>query len=511
MPSPDAPDASDAPDVPDASGASDGADAHDGMDALGGSGHRGAHGGSGHRGDHGDSGGLDAFDGAPARHDPDVLVIGGGIAGLFCAYHLRLGGARVTVVESGPVGGPQSCSHGNTGFVGTQGAAPLAEPGVPAQGLRWLLDPESPFFVRPRWDPELARWLWHFRRACDERTADAAFRVLADMKRRSLAMLRELCAPTGPPGPGGAAARNGLASAFAEGGMLLAFNTAEGFEKGRRSVPRAVARGVPLRVLDPDELRALEPGVEFDVRGALYNEEGAYLRVPEFLRAFARTLRDMGVEILEETEVVGFETAGGAVRRVRTTRGDLSPAETVVAAGAWSAECVRRLGLRLPLQPAKGYTVTVKAPGNAPRHPVLLGEGKVAITPLGDRLRLGGTLELAGMDPAVSRRRVAGILRTVRSYLPGMETTPIIETWSGLRPCTPDSLPLIGRAGAYRGLWLACGHGHIGMGLAPSGGRLLAQLLAGEPPDMDPAPFHPGRYGGRTARRRGRDGGRRWP
>ncbi|MBB2915380.1 D-amino-acid dehydrogenase [Streptosporangium becharense] len=427
----------------------------------------------------------------PTRHDPDVLVIGGGIVGLFCAYHLRRAGVGVTVLERGPVGGPMSCSYGNTGFVGTQGSTPLAEPGVPAQGLRWLLNPESPFYIRPRWDGELLRWLWHFRRACNEHDARAGFGVLVDLKKRSLDILRELCAA------------GDLAPFFTAQGMVLAYNTPQGFDKACRSVPEAVAHGVPLRVLGPGELDALEPDTEFDVHGALYNEEGAYLRVPDFLVAFARMLEGMGVEIHPHTEAVGFEVAGREVRRVRTTRGDFHPREVVVAAGTWSAECARRLGVGLMLQPAKGYSVTVKAPRDAPRRPLLLGEGKVALVPLGDRLRFGGTLELSGMDATISRRRVDGILRTVRTYLPRLETTETVETWSGFRPCTPDGIPLIGRAEPYRNLCVASGHGHIGMGLAPAGGKLIAQIITGERPDIDPAPFRVGRHGGRTRRRTG--------
>jgi D-amino-acid dehydrogenase len=422
------------------------------------------------------------------RHDPDVLVIGGGIVGLFCAYHLRRGGGSVAVVERGPVGGPQSCSYGNTGFVGTQGATPLAEPGVMAQGLRWLLNPESPLYIRPRWDGELLRWLWHFRRACNDRDAAAGFRVLVDLKKRSLEILRELCAS------------GSLAPTFTAPGMVLAFKTPQGFEKACRSVPQAVAHGVPLRILGPGELRALEPDVEFDVCGALYNEDGAYLHVPDFVVEFARTLEGMGVEIQAQTEVVGFEVADHKVEQVRTTRGDLGPREVVIAAGTWSAECARKLDVRLELQPAKGYSITVRTPRNAPRLPVLLGEGKVALTPLGDRVRFGGTLELTGMDSAVSRRRVDGILRTVHAYLPRLESTETLETWSGFRPCTPDGIPFMGRAEPYRNLSVACGHGHIGMGLAPAGGRLIAQIVAGEQPDVDPAPFRIGRHGGRAGR-----------
>lgn len=421
------------------------------------------------------------------RDDPDVLVVGGGVVGLFCAYHLRRAGRSVLVVERGPIGGPQSCSSGNTGFVGTQGAAPLAEPGVLGAGLRWLLDPESPLAIRPRWDGALLSWLWHFRRACNERDARAGFRVLVEMKKRSLEILRELCS-TGA-----------LASTLTVHGMVLAFKTAAGFEKARRSVPQAVAGGVPLRVLDAGELRALEPDVEFDVHGALYNEEGAYLRTPDFVVELARAVEAMGAGLQGNAEVTGFEVAGGRVARVRTAGGELRPGEVVVAAGAWSKACARMLGVGLELQPARGYSITVERPCNGPRLPVILSEGKVALAPLGDRLRFGGTLELAGMDAAVSRRRVDGILRTVRAYLPRLERTETVDVWSGLRPCTPDSVPFIGRAGPCRNVSVACGHGHIGMGLAPVGGRLIAQVVTGEPPEMDLTPFRVDRY--RTGRR----------
>jgi D-amino-acid dehydrogenase len=416
--------------------------------------------------------------GAPARHDPDVLVVGGGAVGLFCAYYLRLTGASVAVLERGALGGPQSCSYGNTGFVGTQGAVPLAEPGVVAQGLRWLLNPQSPFYIKPRLDPGLARWLWHFRGACNPRDAAAGFAVLVEMKKRSLDILRELCAS------------GALAATFAMPGMVLAFKTEQGFDKARAAVPQAVASGVPLRVLGPGELRELEPDTEFDIHGALFNADGAFLAVPGFLTEFGALLRAvLGVDIHENSAAVSFETSGNAVRRVRTAHAEFTPGEVVIAAGAWSARCARKLGVPVALQPAKGYSVTVTMPPNGPRLPVILGEGKVALAPLGDRLRLGGTLELSGMDGAVCQRRVAGILRTVRDYLPGLAQTETLEVWSGLRPCLPDGLPAIGRAGRHRNLVISCGHGHIGMGLAPYSGRLVAQIVAGERPGIDLAPL----------------------
>lgn len=420
------------------------------------------------------------------RPDPDVLVIGAGVVGLFCAYYLRLGGATVTVLERGPVGGPQSCSAGNTGFVGTQGAAPLAEPGVLGQGMRWLASSRSPFSIRPRPSRELVSWLWQFRRLCNEADARACFEILLAMKQRSLEILREV---TG--------ASPELAATFTDPGMVVAFRTEQGFDKACRSVPAAVARGVPLRVLSEAELGELEPGVQFDLRGALYNAEGAALRTPEFVVEFARMLAGMGVRIVPHARVDGFEVAGREIRRVRATCGDITPGEVVLAAGAWSPRLARMADVRLTLQPAKGYTVTIDTPPSAPSRPVLLSEGKVALMPLGGRLRFGGTLELAGLDTAVSRRRIEGIAATVRSYLPGLDLAGKQDVWCGLRPCTPDSLPLLGRVASYLNVSVACGHGYIGMGLAPVGGKLIAQVIAGEQPEMDLAPLRVGRFSGR--------------
>ena len=206
-------------------------------------------------------------------------------------------------------------------------------------------------------------------------------------------------------------------------------------------MPQAVAGGVPLRELGPGELAALEPGVDFAVHGALFNAEGATVRTPAFVVELARLLTDQGVEIHPFTEVLDFEVAGDRVTAVRTTRGDFRPAETVVAAGSWSTDCVRRLGVGLELQPVKGYSVTVRMPANAPGRPVLLGEPTVAVTPLGDRLRVAGSLELAGLDPSVSRRRVDGLLRAVRDFLPGLERTETVEVWRGLPAVHPGQHP----------------------------------------------------------------------
>ena len=427
-------------------------------------------------------------DPASGRSDPDVLIIGGGVAGLFCAHFLRLAGLSVVVAERGTIGGPGSCSHGNVGFVGTQGSAPLAGPGMLARGLRGLADPRHPFSIRPRPDPELLSWLWHFRRACNARAAATAFGLLLDLKQRSLALLT------------GLRAAGHFAGSFTAPGILLACRTPAGFAETCRSVPAAVAGGVPLRVLEPGELAELEPGTDFDIAGALINAEGAAVDAPAFVADLAALVTAEGADLRPAAEVTGFEVRGGRIGRVLTSRGDFTPGEVVVAAGAWSAACARQLGVGLALQPARGYAVTVAAPAGALRRPVALIEGKVSVLPSGDCLRLGGIIELAGMGGGVSAGRVASIRRIAAASLPGLAAAPTVATWRGFRPCTPDSLPHLGRAPRYANLSVATGGGSIGMGLAPACGELLAQVITGQPPRTDPAPFRPGRFGPRRER-----------
>ena len=423
-----------------------------------------------------------------SSREPDVLVIGGGVAGLWCAYFLRRAGHSVTVLDRGAVGDPVACSSGNTGFV-ANGGVPLGEPGVLRQGLASLLRPDDRLALPPTWDRRRLRWMWQLHRAGRPEQVQRSAELMRELKRRSLEILHDLRAGDQPHPD------------FTPAGVVQAYKTEAAFARARRALPAAVASGVRLRVLEPEELRALEPDAEFDIAGALYNEGGGFLRVPDFLVSLTGTLTRMGVDVVEDCAVEGFAVSGRTVVGLRTDRGEFRPREIVVAAGSWSAMLARMLDLDLDLQPIRGYTITVRRPENAPRGLVLLVEGTVAVRPFSDQLRYGGDMVLAGMDSSISRRRVERVLRTVHAHLPAMPRTDTMQVWAGLRPCTPDSLPFIGRAPAFDNVTVAAGHGHNGMGLTPAGGQLVAELLDGGPPSMDLAPFRLDRYTGSRSRR----------
>ena len=201
------------------------------------------------------------------------------------------------------------------------------------------------------------------------------------------------------------------------------------------------------------------------------------------------------------TEVLEMQTAGNRVTRVVTNRGDFRAEQVVLAAGAWSPRVARTVGLEVPVQPAKGYSVTVKAPATAPRVPLMLAEAKVAATPMGDRLRFGGTLELAGLDLSVNLPRVRAIQRAARNHLAGMKKLDLREIWRGLRPLTPDGLPFIGRTRKLNNLLLATGHATIGISLGPVTGQLISEVAAREAVSQDLSRLEPERFA-RSLRRR---------
>jgi D-amino-acid dehydrogenase len=418
------------------------------------------------------------------RRNPQVLVIGGGVIGLCSAYYLRRQGNEVTLLDKGYVGGPQSCSFGNAGYISPSGAVPLSEPGVIKQGLKWMLDPESPFYIKPRLNYDLILWLIRFAGACNEKRCAAGTRVLRNMKIRSIELFRELNA------------LDDFSCGFTESGKLRVYNTQEGFDAGRRAGELIKKSGGDVEILTADQVRKMEPDVPLNICGGIYNGEDGYINPTEFSNQLARLIEKMGVRIHSFGEAYDFESDHGAIRKVKTTLGDFSPAEIALTTGSWTSDLARQLGFKLPVQPGKGYSITVRKPSNSPRIPIMLSEGKVAVTPLGDYLRFAGTMELSGMDLSFTARRITAILKTVRNYMPTLEKTEIVQVWRGLRPCTPDGIPFIGRSGKYRNLTIACGHAMIGLGLAPITGKLVSQIINGLEPEVDLTPLRINRFHG---------------
>ena len=275
--------------------------------------------------------------------------------------------------------------------------------------------------------------------------------------------------------------------AFGHEGRLLLCKTEQGLESVREEAELMQEVGIEVEMLDEAGVQQRATAVELDCMGGAFYTQDAHLDPARLVRALAARCVERGVQLNEKTEVLGFGKKGRRVQVVETTRGDFAAAEVVLCSGAWSPGVARGLGLSLPVQPAKGYSVTVHKPSSCPAVPLMLVEARVGTTPMGDKLRFAGTLELAGMDTSINRRRVAAIVNAVPRYVPAWtpDALELIEVWRGLRPCTPDGLPFLGRALAYDNLTVAAGHAMVGVSLGAVTGAVTARVVQGEEPGFD--------------------------
>jgi D-amino-acid dehydrogenase len=407
----------------------------------------------------------------------DVLVLGGGVIGVASAYFLASNGAKVVVLDQGEIG--SGCSYGNAGLAVPSHSVPMAQPGMIAKGMKWMFSADSPFYIKFRWDGSLFSWLWKFRAACREERVRRAIPLLRDLSLESVRLLDEL---------------KGIPCHYERKGLLLAYRSAEGFEEGRHEADLLSEFGLSSRPMGGAAARALVSSLRDGVVGAIHFPDDAHFDPALFVRGLRRQAETLGVEFRTRTEILGFETSGRTITAVKTSAGNCSADQIVLATGSWSPGVARELGLKIPIQPAKGYSITMASPTEPPALPLLLMESKIAVTPMGPHLRLAGTLELAGLDFSINERRVDAIRRGAREWLSGLEGLPELEVWRGLRPCTPDGLPILGRPAAFDNLILATGHAMIGMSLGPVTGKLIAQMVAREKPSIDVSALSPDRF-----------------
>jgi D-amino-acid dehydrogenase len=411
-----------------------------------------------------------------------AVVIGGGAIGVACAHYLLEEGFEVTLVDRGEVG--RGCSYANAGLVCPAHSEALPGPGIVAEGIRALLRRDGPFTIRPRAGPSVVRWLVRFLRQTPEPIYRRSTEALVALSRLSLDLHEELV-------------RSGVASFGYRRGPLLAASRSPDWRREAETVVAEVrSLGFGARVLERDELLELEPALAPDHLGGYVLEDQGSGDSYRFVRSVAEHARSRGAEVLERTPVHRVLVRAG--RAVGVLAGqpprEIAADLVVLAAGAWSPTLARALGLRLPIQPATGYSTTVPLPEGGPTHPVIVGDSRVIVLPLEGRIRFAGTLELAGFrrEPDPVRQRAV-----VRAGLGALREPPPMgraEPWFGFRPLMPDDLPAIGWAPGVEGALVATGHGTLGFTQAPATGRLIAELAAGKPPSLDLAPFRPDRF-----------------
>jgi len=413
-----------------------------------------------------------------------VVVCGAGVIGLSSAYYLLERGHRVTIVERG---GPDHdcCSLGNAGFISPSHFLPLAAPGIVRKALGWMGDPESPFYVHPRLDPGLLSWGIHFWRASSPARARRAGPLLRDLNLASRSLFEAL------------AERTQNAFGLRREGLLLLLRTERGLEEERALAARSRELGMPAEVLDRGQVQSLEPQVTLDVLGGILYPLDAHLVPSKLVASLTRVVQAGGATLVWETEVLGLRRRGDSVAAAVTSRGEVGGDEFVLAAGSWTPRLGRALGVRLPMQPGKGYSLTLSTPVQIPTRSIILQEARVAITPMGEDLRVAGTMEMAGYDLSINPPRIRGMTRSLSRYLPAFRPEMFAECkpWCGLRPCTPDGLPYLGRLRRATNVVVASGHAMMGVSLGPVTGKLVSEIVSGEPTSIDVQALRPERYG----------------
>ncbi|MGH7494907.1 MAG: NAD(P)/FAD-dependent oxidoreductase [bacterium] len=405
------------------------------------------------------------------QNQKDVLIIGGGAIGICTAYYLWKNGANVAVLEKDEI--CSGCSYGNSGLIVPSHIIPLAAPGMIAKGLKWMFDPESPFYLKPRFDLDFFSWLWKFHTSCTREHVQRSIPILHELLVTSASLYDEI-------------ARAKLFDfGLRKKGLLQLYRTEKEFRADLVVAERARQAGLQVSALNPDQIHALEPKVRTRAVGGIYYHSDAHLEPANFVRHMSHYLAQQGVSIRTHTEVLKLKASRNRLMSVQTSSGEFTGNEIVLAGGAWSTQLLQPLRMKLPLQAGKGYSITISASQEIPSIPFILHEARVGITPMNGKLRFAGTMELAGLGPAINQRRVRAILKAVPEYfydwdpLPQMATA---EIWGGMRPCTPDGMPYIGRFLRYPNLIAATGHAMLGIALAPVTGKLISEIVLGKQP-----------------------------
>lgn len=416
-----------------------------------------------------------------AGNSADVVIIGAGAVGASIAYELSKRGASVIVLDAGKDIG-NGCSYANAGLLAPSHVEPLATPANVAAGMRYMLSPGSPFYVRPT--PRLIPWFARLVASAGPRRVQSLTARMRELAARSLQLHEEYAA-------------SGLPTGFRQSGSLDVFLTEKQFQQ-TASVLRSHSSGSTTEeILSAAQARELEPMLG-EVAGAIYRPQEAQCGSLEFVRATLEAAEQNGARILWDTQVHQFPLRGGHIAAADTSNGRFTADTYVIAAGLGSEQLCKGVGIKMPMAGAKGYVVDLALDGPGPQIPLSFKELKVVATPYPDRLRLSGTLELGSDPQAMSARRIQAIRDAGKRGLPRLKVQRTIQTWAGQRPCTADGVPSLGRSTTRPNLVVAAGHGMWGLVLAPVTGELIAQGILEAAPALHEAAFSPDRFGVRT-------------
>ncbi len=411
-----------------------------------------------------------------------IIIVGGGVIGYCSAWFLSQSGHDITVLENSS--NKSNASYGNAGMVVPSHFTPLAAPGIIWKGIKWMLKSDSPFYIKPRIDVEFIKWCWQFYRHSTKHHVNESVVLLRDLNQKSRYLYN------------GIIPQLGQDISYKPDGLMMIYKTIKAEKEELKTALLAKKLGISTQILDTTGLNSLDTGIEYDARGAVYYPGDTFMDPEMFMDALENKLKERGVEISKGVEVKDFITSKNMINGVETNKGEYQADQIVLCAGIFSTQLASKLGIYIPMQGGKGYSITLDSPERKPKICSILTEAKVAVTPMGSKLRLAGTMEIAGNDMSVRRSRVNGYLKAVCSFMPYYNINDLQkhEVWVGLRPCSPDGLPYIGRSIKYQNLVIATGHAMMGFSLGPVTGELVSQIVDEKEPRINIDKLSPERY-----------------
>ena len=410
-----------------------------------------------------------------------VIVVGGGIVGLSTAYFLQKEGHRVTVLDKSDIS--SGASFVNAGYLTPSHIISLAAPGMITQGLKYMFNSSSPFYMKPRLDPDFIKWAWYFKKSSTKTKVNQSMPIIRDINLLSRELYEGIRA-------------SGDLGTFQIGdkGLLMMFQSDEARDHEMQVVEKGKNLGLKGRLLTKDELSSLEPNVEINAEGAILWECDRHTTPPLIMKRMTEFLVGAGVDIHKNEEVKDVLASGNKITEVKTEKASYQADEVVFAAGSWTSNLSKKLNLKLPLQAGKGYRINVEEPTNI-TMPAILMEKKIAVPPMEGFTRFAGTMEFSGINHTIRRERVEAIAKGVEAYYSGLQIPKKAKdnAQCGLRPVSPDGLPYIGRPKNYDNLTVAAGHAMMGWSMGPATGKLVTELISGHKLSMDISPFDPQR------------------
>jgi len=411
-----------------------------------------------------------------------VTIIGGGVIGLCSAYYLRKEGYEITVIDRNNI--TDGCSFGNMGYISPSHFIPLATPGIISQGLKWMMSSSSPFYIKPRLNRDLLRWGMAFWKKANAKTMESNAPHLNNLLQLSRELMNDL--------------KRELPDSFdmTEKGCWMLYKNATTGDHEKHLAEQANTFGLKTIICTPQQVQEYETEVEVNVAGGVLYLDDCHLNSAKFMQSLYSYLQKAGVKFWLNTEVKGFKTSNGRIGTVITDKGESDCEELIIANGSWLGIISKLLGIKMLMQPGKGYSVVYNDLEKNLQYPSILVDDRTATTPIGKWLRIGGTMELSGHSDNILPKRVMAIYHAFKKYYPALVIQPpeTGKAWFGYRPVTPDGIPYIGKHSKYSNLTYAGGHAMLGLSAAAGTGKLVNEIVSRKTPSINLSAFNPERF-----------------